>query len=111
MCEVTTHLHGISHARGNQATVESISNKHKRQREYAENHLGHFDVVRYMYWAPVVPRGHITENLAKIDGLELIINGEFKSRIEAMRTLAAQTTHDTGNPFFRTLQILEHLRD
>ncbi|MCB9158909.1 MAG: hypothetical protein H6644_03470 [Caldilineaceae bacterium] len=111
MCEVTTHLHGVSHARGNRQMVESITSKHMRQQQYAEKHLHHFDSVRFMYWAPVVSRGYITEQLAQIDSLELVINGAYKQRIEELRTLAKQTAHDTGNPFFRTLQILERLRD
>jgi hypothetical protein len=41
----------------------------------------------------------------------LVINGEYKQRICALRQLAGSTTHDARNPVFRVLQILEHLRD
>ena len=35
---------------------------------------------------------------------------EKRQRIEELRDLARTMTHDTGNDFFRVLQILEHLR-
>mgnify|MGYP003596688698 CR=1 FL=1 len=43
--------------------------------------------------------------------LQLVINGEYKKRIDELRILAANTTHDARNPFFRMLQMLEHMRD
>jgi len=57
--------------------------------------------------------GNVLElvNLTKIKGLELIINGKCKPCIEEMQARARQTAHDPGNDFFRTLQILQHLRD
>lgn len=64
-----------------------------------------------MFWSPVVPVGYLTEELPKIEGLELVINGEYKRRVEELRQLARSTAHDAGNDFFRMLQILEHLRD
>ena len=64
-----------------------------------------------MFWSPVVPKGYLTENLAKINGLELVINGSYKERIELLRLRARTEAQDTGNPFFRALQILEHLRE
>ena len=54
--------------------------------------------------------GYLTKHLAEIEGLELIINGEYKRRVEQLRVLAKQTAHDARNPFFRMLQIVEHMR-
>ncbi len=110
LCEVTTHIRGTLY-KTNEETVKRINRKFSRQKEYANQYLANFAHHRFMFWSPVVPVGFITENLLKIDGLELVINGEYKTRIEILRNLARKTTHDTRNPFFRMLQILEHLRD
>lgn len=64
-----------------------------------------------MLWSPVVPKGFLTGALSEIDGLQCVINGEYKRRIGELHALAAETTHDARNPVFRLLQILAHLRD
>lgn len=110
LCEVTTHITGLLY-KNNQETVARIRKKHDRQKKYASNYLTQFDKVRYMFWSPVVPRGYLTENLARIEGLELVINANYKKCIEELRELARYTTHDTRNPFFRMLQILEHMKN
>ena len=109
LCEVTTHIGGLLYV-NNRETVARIGRKHERQRAYASRYLSMFPDVRYQFWSPVVPRGYITENLAKIDGLELVINTEYTRRIEELQALAQRTQHDTRNPVFRVLQILGHLR-
>ena len=109
LCEVTTHIRGLLY-KNNRETVARITKKYERQKWYASKYLGTFDEVIYQFWSPVVPVGYVTENLGKIDGLELVINGQYKDRIEKLRRLAAQATHDARNPVFRMLQILEHLR-
>ncbi|MGB9499473.1 MAG: hypothetical protein ACKVE4_06930 [Dissulfuribacterales bacterium] len=58
-----------------------------------------------------MPVGYITEHLHEIKSLESVINGEYKKRIEQLRLLAGKTTHDARNPFFRMLQIMEHMRE
>jgi hypothetical protein len=63
-----------------------------------------------MFWSPVVPKGYLTKELEKIDGLEIIINKEYARCIDELRIKAKELTNDVGNPFFRMLQILEHLR-
>jgi len=110
LCEVTTHIRGLLY-KDNRETVRRIKRKHERQRDYARTYLANFSNHRFMFWSPVVPVGYVTETLQKIETLELVINGEYKRRIEQMRELARHTTHDTRNPFFRMLQILEHMRD
>ena len=42
--------------------------------------------------------------------LNLVINKEYTARIDKLREQAGKLTHDTGNPLFRSLQILERLR-
>jgi len=110
LCEVTTHIRGLLY-KNNQETVARIQRKHMRQQQYAEEYLDNFNSIRYQFWSPVVPKGYVTEELAKVDSLELIINGEYKKRVLALQDLAKKETHDARNPVFRVLQILGHLRD
>lgn len=110
LCEVTTHIRGLLY-KNNKETVARIGRKHQRQQQYAKKYLGNFDTIHYQFWSPVVPRGYITENLADIDTLELVINGEYKRRVLELQRRASVETHDARNPVFRVLQILEHLRE
>ena len=64
-----------------------------------------------MFWSPYVPIGYVTDNLAGVNDLELVINGEYKRRVEELKSRAGETTHDVKNPFFRMLQIMEHMND
>jgi hypothetical protein len=52
----------------------------------------------------------LTEGLAEIEGLQLVINQEYTRRVAELRELACTSAHDAGNDFFRALQILAHLR-
>lgn len=108
LCEVTTHIRGLLYT-DNRTTVERIKKKHERQKRYGAKFLEEFE-CQYMFWSPVVPVGFITEGLSHLIDLQLVINGEYKRRIEELRTLARATTHDARNPVFRVLQILEHMR-
>ena len=110
LCEVTTHIRGLLY-KNNQETVNRIKKKHERQKEYASIYLTNFKKHKFMFWSPVVPVGYITEHFNQMKSLEVIINGEYKRRIEELRLLAKNTTHDVNNPFFRTLQIMEHMSD
>lgn len=109
LCEVTTHIRGLLYT-DNQTTVERIGKKHERQMRYGAKYLENFQ-CEYMFWSPVVPKGYITDGLAQLPDLKLVINGEYKRRIEELRVLARETTHDARNPVFRVLQILEHMPD
>ncbi|MCD4822589.1 MAG: hypothetical protein K8R11_11110 [Methanococcoides sp.] len=112
MCEVTTHLDGPNYGSNYNDTINKIKNKYTRQKSYAEKYLKNFPNKRFMFWSPVVPNGRMTtefENLEN-DGLECIYNAEYARRIDELRAIAKNEKKDTGNPFFRTLQILEHLR-
>ncbi len=109
LCEVTTHIRGILY-KDNKTTIRRIAAKFEKQKRYADEQLSHLKQHRFMLWSPVVPKGYITENLARIQGLELIINQEYAQRIDQLRQHARTSTHDVGNPAFRLLQILEHMR-
>jgi len=109
LCEVTTHIRGLLYV-DNKTTVQRITKKHERQKRYGAKYLENFQ-CEYMLWSPVVPIGFITQGLSQLPDLQLVINGEYKRRIEELRKLAAETTHDARNPVFRVFQIMEHLRD
>lgn len=109
VCEVTTHIRGLLYV-NNQETIKRLTKKHERQKAYALKYLSNFENLRFQFWSPVVPVGYMTKSLAQIEGLELVINGQYRQQVEALRSLARQTTHDARNPVFRMLQILEHMR-
>ena len=109
LCEVTTHIRGVLY-KDNITTVNKIKIKYKKQKEYANKYLSDFPKRYFMFWSPVVPKGYITGELEKIDGLELVINKKYTHCIDELRLKAKELTNDLGNPFFRMLQILEHLR-
>jgi len=108
LCEVTTHIRGLLYV-DNRTTVDRIIKKHERQKRYGVKFLKNFQ-CQYMFWSPVVPVGYITASLSQLPDLELVINGEYTRRIDELRVLARETTHDARNPVFRVLQILEHMR-
>lgn len=110
LCEVATHIRGLKYGT-NMESVYKVRAKHLRQREYAKEHLDNFQTVRFMFWSPVVPHGYLTDNLKEIENLELIINGRYRECVDALRARASEEAQDAGNPFFRALQILEHMRD
>ncbi len=108
LCEVTTHLEGLLYGSGANATVERIEKKYERLRAYATDCLGEFTPY-FMFWSPVV-RWSVESELKKMQGLDLVINNEYAGWMQALQELAKKGTHDTGNPAFRVLQILGHLR-
>jgi hypothetical protein len=109
ICEVATHLDGLNYGSYGR-THERILDKLDRQREYASIVLKAFKIRKFMLWSPRVPVGTLDIALATIDGLELKINGEYTKCINRLRNLAKLSTKDCGNPFFRALQLIEHLR-
>ena len=109
LCEVTTHICGLQYGTLPN-TIKRVRDKHARQRRYASEYLTAFSDIHFMFWSPVVPVGYLTEGLSKIGGLELVINANYARCVDELRKLAHSVTHDVGNDFFRSLQILERLR-
>ena len=109
LCEVATHLDGLNY--GSYAeTLDRVTKKHGRQREYAGRYLGDFACRHFMLWSPRVPVGKLLQGLDQIDGLDLVVNETYAERVAELRQRARRTTRQTGNRFFRALQIPEHLR-
>ena len=46
-----------------------------------------------MFWSPVVPVGYITRHLSEINGLNLVINGEYKRRVNCPLKKAKKTRY------------------
>lgn len=111
LCEVATHLQGLEYGTGYEGSIQKVADKLARQRRYAEANLEPFPSRHFMFWSPVIPRGRLLDGLTAIEGLELVANEIYAGRVRKLRELAATMTKDVGNPFFRTLQILEHLRE
>ena len=110
MCEVMTHLRGLLYGGGNQGTLNRVKEKYRKQQEYARSHLSTFR-CEFMFWSPNVPKGILTDGFAEIDGLQFVINAEYKRVVQDLRVKARNEQQDTGNPVFRVLQILGALRD
>ena len=111
LCEATTHVTGLLYGNNNADTVDRIKRKHENQRAYADRFLTLFENKQYMFWSPYVPIGYLTEHLEQINDLKLVINGEYKRRVDQMLDLAKTSTQDTGNQVFRVFQILQALND
>lgn len=130
--EVITHLHGTiypgtpSTSRwedyGNddyQYTLEKLWKKFVADHAYVTEIFDDADQYVFQLWAPVIPNGYLTDGLIQLSNdfaaeygqeIELVINEEYTSRVDELRELAAEEKKDYGEPAFRFLQILEHLR-
>jgi hypothetical protein len=111
LCEVTTHLGGLGYGDTKEDTIHKIMDKYDRQKAYADKYLKTFSKIHYMFWSPVVRPAYLDIlNKNRDDELELVINGIYAEKIKELEEKAEDGTRDIGNPFFRTLQILKHLR-
>jgi hypothetical protein len=116
LCEVKTHINGLLVSKGSgDATEDTVLRQLQTLIRYGEKQFQEFE-RHYMFWSPNVPVGKKTsmlENLVKKLGqqVDFIINSEYKMRIDELRKLAKSDVSNHRDPFFRTLQILEHMRD
>ena len=109
LCEVTTHLNGMT-ITDYPTTVKKFKSKYSAANRYADTCLKDFEQKHFMFWSPRVPRGKLLSQLSQIGGLEFVVNDEYTKRVNELRVIAKKSTRPTNNPFFRTLQILEHLK-
>ncbi|MDO8469420.1 MAG: hypothetical protein Q7S84_00170 [bacterium] len=109
LCEVTTHIQGLLYGTPKK-TICKVKEKYSRQKDYAKKYLKQFKTQFFMLWSPVVSSREVLQGIKKIKGLELIINKDYARCIEELKSEAKKKTNNTGNPFFRTLQILERLK-
>lgn len=131
-CEVVTHLDGLHYvgtpsserwadygARDYQFTLERLSKKFHSDHTYVTDVFADADTYEFQFWSPRVPKGYLTNGLEELRrefeeefnaGLTLVINEEYTSRINEIRSIAADTRKDYGEVGFRVFQILENLR-
>jgi hypothetical protein len=109
LCEVTTHTRGLNY-KDYSETINRVTRKYDRQRDYAKRFLSNFDCHHFMFWSPVVPRGILSTALLNINGLEVVMNEDYTSRVEELQKHVMTAKQDLGNPFLRALQILSCLR-
>lgn len=107
LCEVATHILGFLY--GGRDSIEVMKKKVENQKNYVERHLKNFKNIEFEFWSPRVSKKMI-EGLEQIEGLELVINQKYTYRINKLREKAKKITKRIGNPAFRMLQILEHLK-
>lgn len=131
-CEVVTHLRGMRYsgtpsterweefgATSCQNTLEKLWSKFTADYQYVTDVFDDADSYVFQLWSPVVPNGNRTDGLDKLvrdfedeygHGIELLINEDYTAQVEELRELASEDTKAYGEPAFRFLQILEHLR-
>lgn len=132
VCEVITHLHGMRYSGspstteweeyGNdmyQHTLERIYRKFQSDFEYTIDIFDTADNYIFQLWSPVVPQGSLTDGLNALKlrfentydrELELIINSRYFTKISSLQKLASKEKKQYGEPAFRFLQILGHMR-
>lgn len=111
LCEVKTQITGGLSGKGAIEFVADVKKKLEKQKDYAQNNFTVFQNRIYMFWSPVIPVGKATEALSEIKGMDIIINSEYKKRVDTIKEKARDYAGPTDNDFFRALQILEHLRE
>jgi len=109
LCEVVTHLGGLLYGGGREETVRRIFKKYDNQMKYAKKYLSNFSKIHFQLWSPSVSKIYI-DSLGKKRRLELVINQDYSKCINKLRDAAKCSTKNTGNPAYRVLQILEHMR-
>ncbi len=109
MGEVVTHILGLSY-KDDDTTVKRLIEKHQRQKDYAQKHLVPQFRPQFQLWSPVVSEKLVKKIVSAEIGYELVINGEYADRIHLLQSEAVKS-HDIGNPAFRLLQIVNHMRE
>lgn len=131
-CEVLTHLNGSAYSGtpetekwtdyGNdsyQYSLEKLESKFRSDYDYVTRVFDDADEYVFQLWAPSLSDGYLTDGLEKLstdfeaeygESIDLVINEAYTERVDELRALAAEDTKSYGEPAFRFLQILEHLR-
>lgn len=116
LCEVATHLDGLLYGTGYPATAAKVRQKMERAIEFAEQMFSEHQ-RRFEWWSPRIQPGLIAQLEPVITDLadqgtevEIITNEIYAARVAALAARAKQDTKATGEPFFRALQILTHLK-
>jgi hypothetical protein len=116
ICEVATHILGTGYGSGYEDTINKIKNKFETDIKYSLKILPAFKKV-FMFWSPNVPRGVVKlledykKNTEKEEiNFDLIINQKYTEFVNDLTKRAEKDPRNTGEPFYRVLQILGHLK-
>lgn len=131
VCEVITQLDGMlfegcpqterwnSYGEDDcQYTLECLWDKFRWIDTYTQTTVGDIGESNYQLWSPVVLDEELLEGLDELVEefedeygveIELIINDEYKNRVEELRIHADGDTKDYGEPAFRFFQIIENI--
>ena len=116
ICEVKTHIGGLLISKGGaDVTGEKIRKQLENNVQYGRQWSRDF-TPKYMFWSPYVPAGKRMAQLQAIETrikpkVELIVNSEYTKRVEELQKMARHDDSTSGEPFYRALQIIEHMRD
>jgi len=116
-CEVATHLRGLGYGTATE-NAEKVASKFKHAEEYVDRTFGRNESHRFQFWSPNVPPASETQLNDVADEfknrtdteLELVINSEYATRIEALQERAESTVSQRNELAFRFLQIMGHLK-
>jgi hypothetical protein len=117
LCEAKTHIGGlmISKKGLGDVTESTVERQLEDLQRFGKKYWRGFK-PKYMFWSPYVPVGKKTASLERIrsklgGSIEMVVNSEYRRRVEEIRKKAARDSSDSGEPFYRALQILEHMRN
>ena len=123
VCEVITHLDGAQYSRRGSGgkivdkTVEILRAKFDHDRSFVAKAFPEFTHPVFMLWSPYFAIGGKTESLQEMaenwpgsGTLDLRVNERYSAAAQELADFAAVTTKQSGESFFRTLQLLTHLR-
>jgi hypothetical protein len=116
LCEVATHLDGLQYGSGGAAgTLTKVRQKVERAISFSDRMFPgqekHFE-----WWSPragpslTVGFESIERELGGETSIEFIVNAEYAKRVAVLVEKAREGTKATPEPFFRSLQILAHLK-
>jgi len=116
LCEVATHLEGLQYGNAEQ-NRRKVAAKVKSAQSYATKVFGADEHI-FELWTPRVGVGLNTQWMSRMTAdqagrgfrVEFIYNEKYTEALQALTEIARKGTSDTGEPAFRLLQILTHLR-
>ena len=121
-CEVATHLGGTLYSKtvaGRKVdyTIKTIDAKLSHDRTFIARAFPEFGSPVFMLWSPYIPKGHKTQAIEAMTSswpgpgrFLAMINGAYADAMRKLIELASRETKQRGEIFYRTLQILTHIR-
>lgn len=132
ICEVGTHLDGLDYggepsddywsefgSTKYQGTLDTVYRKFRSDLEYATRIFDDAEEYKLEFWSPRVPEGLLTSGFEKMADrfrdehdvdLEFLINDAYTEKVEELRDRAGSETKQYGEPAYRFLQIMEHMK-